>query len=158
MCRSLGPRFEWRAVTRPFLFTLPITTISLPPHERVDVLPLNLELRRVLSRRAHTSSACSAVTLPEKAALTLGDLDLGAIGLFDGLLCGLRGRPSLFSRWSSSMRVPWRMAGRRLDADLRSPTTLGVGYTRRRGEADGAVHSEVPISLPIGTFRTAVIN
>jgi hypothetical protein len=96
--------------TRPFLFTLPITTISLPSQERSGVRPLNLELRRVLSRRAHTSSACSAVTLPEKAALTLGDPDLGVIGLFNGLLCGLRGRPSL---WSSSMRVPWRMADER---------------------------------------------
>ena len=98
--------------TRPFLFTLPITTISLPSQERSGVMPLNLELRRVLSRRAHTTSACSAVTLPEKAALTLGDPDLGVIGLFNGLLC-VRGRPSLFSMWSSSMRVPWRMAGRR---------------------------------------------
>ena len=115
--------------TRPFLFTLPITTISLPSQERSGAMPLSLELRRVLSRRAHTTSACSAVTLPEKAALTLEDPDLGVIGLFDGLFC-VRGRPSLFSMWSSSMRVPWRMG--RLDAALDGQQPCD-SYTRRGG-------------------------
>ena len=83
----------------PFLFTFPITTISLPSHECSGVLPLSLPpkpLRRLLSRRAQVSSACIAVTLPLKAALSLGDRALGDIGLLEKLLRGLR--PSLFSR------------------------------------------------------------